>query len=74
MRLSLKDLKSAPAYNENIFIIRFFFDGQVYLDRLRELFSGVDRAPFEEIVNNLYTLEDRGRRLKPPIAYLRASW
>jgi len=44
----------------------------VYLDRLRELFSGVDWAPFEEVVNSLYTLEGRGRRPKPPIAYFRA--
>ena len=44
----------------------------MYLDRLRELFSGVDWTPFEEIVNSLYTLEGRGRRPKPPIAYFRA--
>jgi len=29
----------------------------MYLDRLRELFSDVDWAPFEEVVNGLYTLE-----------------
>jgi len=39
---------------------------------LMELFSGVDWAPFEEVVNSLYTLEGRGRRPKPPIAYFRA--
>ena len=44
----------------------------MYLDRLRELFSGVDWAPFEAEVNKLYTLEGRGRRPKPPIAYFRA--
>jgi transposase len=44
----------------------------VYLDRLRELFSGVDWAPFEAIVNRLYNLEGRGRRPKPPLAYFRA--
>jgi len=44
----------------------------LYLDRLRELFSGVDWAPFEAIVNKLYTLEGRGRRPHPPIAYFRA--
>jgi transposase len=44
----------------------------VYLNRLRELFSGVDWAPFEAIVNKLYTLEGRGRRPKPPLAYFRA--
>ena len=37
-----------------------------------ELFSGVDWAPFEEIVNNLYTLEVGGRRPKPPIVHFRA--
>jgi len=39
---------------------------------LRELFSGVNWAPFEAIVNKLYTLEGRGRRPKPPLAYFRA--
>jgi len=39
---------------------------------LRDLFSGVDWAPFEEIVNDLYTLEGRGRCPKLPIAYFRA--
>ncbi len=42
------------------------------LDRLRELFSGVDWTPFEAIVNRLYTLEGKGRRSKPPIGYFRA--
>lgn len=42
------------------------------LDRLRELFSGVDWAPFEGIVSKLYTLEGKGRRPKPPVAYFRA--
>lgn len=41
----------------------------MYLDRLRELFSGVDWSSFEESVNSLYILEGRGRRPKPPIAY-----
>jgi len=44
----------------------------LYLDRLREFFSGVEWAPFEAIVNGLYTLEGRGRRPKPPLAYFRA--
>jgi len=44
----------------------------VYLDRLRDLFSGVDWAPLETKVNGLYNLEGRGRRPKPPIAYFRA--
>ena len=44
----------------------------MYLDRLRELFSGVEWGPFEEVVNGLYTLEGKGRRPKPPIAYFRA--
>ena len=44
----------------------------VYLDRLRELFSGVEWAPFEAEVNGLYNMEGRGRRPKPPIAYFRA--
>jgi len=39
---------------------------------LRELFSGVDWAPFEAGVNGLYNLEGRGRRPKPPIAYFKA--
>lgn len=39
---------------------------------MRELFSGVDWAPFEAVVNRLYTLEGRGRRPKPPTAYFRA--
>lgn len=42
------------------------------LDWLRELFSGVEWAPFEAKVNGLYKMEGRGRRPKPPIAYLRA--
>jgi hypothetical protein len=42
------------------------------LDRLRELFSGVDWTPLEDIVNKLYTMEGKGRRPKPPVAYLRA--
>jgi hypothetical protein len=42
------------------------------LDRLEEFFSGVDWAPFEAIVNRLYTLKGQGRRPKPPIAYFRA--
>ena len=37
---------------------------------MMELFSGVDWAPFEEVVNSIYTLE--GRRPKHPIAYFRA--
>jgi hypothetical protein len=41
------------------------------LDRLRELFSGVDWAGFEGIVNKLYTVEGKGRRPKPPVAYFR---
>ena len=44
----------------------------MYLDRVVELFSGVEWAPFEAIVNTLYTLEGRGRRPKPPTAYFRA--
>jgi len=42
------------------------------LDRLRELFSGVDWTRFEGIVNRLYMLEGKGRRPKPPMAYFRA--
>lgn len=44
----------------------------MYLNRLRELFSGADWAPFEAIVNKLYTLEGKGRRPKHPLAYFRA--
>ena len=44
----------------------------MYLDRVRELFENVDWAPFEAEVNTLYNMEGRGRRPKPPIAYLRA--
>ena len=32
----------------------------------------MDWAPFEAEVNTLYNMEGRGRRPKPPIAYLRA--
>ena len=39
---------------------------------MRELFSGVEWAPFEAKVNGLYNMEGRGRRPRPPIAYLRA--
>jgi hypothetical protein len=42
------------------------------LDRLRELFSGVDWTRFEVIVNRLYTLKGKRRRPKLPIAYFRA--
>ena len=44
----------------------------MYLERLKELFSGVDWTPFEAKVNRLYNMEGRGRRPKPPIAYFRA--
>ncbi len=44
----------------------------MYLDRVRELFENVDWAPFEAEVNTLYNMEGRGRRPKPPLAYLRA--
>ena len=32
----------------------------------------VDWAPLETLVNTLYNLEGRGRRPKPPLAYLKA--
>ena len=44
----------------------------MYLDRLKELFENVDWAPTETLVNTLYNLEGRGRRPKPPLAYLKA--
>ena len=44
----------------------------MYLDRVKELFENVDWAPMETLVNTLYNLEGRGRRPKPPIAYLKA--
>jgi len=44
----------------------------LYLDRVRELFENVDWAPFEAKVNTLYNMEGRGRRPKPPLAYLKA--
>jgi hypothetical protein len=44
----------------------------LYLDRVRELFENVDWAPFEAEVNTLYNMEGRGRRPKPPLAYLKA--
>ena len=44
----------------------------MYLDRVRELFENVDWAPFEAEVNTLYNTEGRGRKPKPPLAYLRA--
>lgn len=44
----------------------------MYLDRVRELFENVDWAPFEAKVNTLYNMEGRGRRPKPPLAYLKA--
>ncbi len=44
----------------------------MYLDRVRELFENVDWAPFEAEVNTLYNMEGRGRRPKPPLAYLKA--
>ena len=39
---------------------------------MRELFENVDWAPFEAEVNTLYNMEGRGRRPKPPLAYLKA--
>jgi hypothetical protein len=39
---------------------------------LGELFSGLDWTRFKVIVNRLYTLEGKGRRPKPAIAYFRA--
>ena len=44
----------------------------MYLDRVREVFDSVDWTPFEAEVNTLYNMEGRGRRPKPPLAYLRA--
>ena len=44
----------------------------MYLDRVRELYENVDWAPFEAEVNTLYNMEGRGRRPKPPLAYLKA--
>ena len=44
----------------------------MYLDRVRELFENVYWAPFEAEVNTLYNMEGRGRRPKPPLAYLKA--
>ena len=44
----------------------------MYLDRLKELFENVDWAPLETLVNTLYNMEGRGRRPKPPLAYLKA--
>ena len=44
----------------------------MYLDRVRELFENVDWAPSEAEVNTLYNMEGRGRRPKPPLAYLKA--
>ncbi len=39
---------------------------------MRELYENVDWAPFEAKVNTLYNMEGRGRRPKPPLAYLKA--
>jgi transposase len=44
----------------------------LYLDRVKDLFENVDWAPMETMVNTLYNLEGRGRRPKPPLAYLKA--
>lgn len=44
----------------------------MYLDRVKDLFENVDWAPMETMVNTLYNLEGRGRRPKPPLAYLKA--
>ena len=44
----------------------------MYLDRVRQLFENVDWAPMEATANTLYNMEGRGRRPKPPIAYLKA--
>ena len=44
----------------------------MYLDRVRQLFENVDWAPMEATVNTLYNMEGRGRRPKPPLAYLKA--
>lgn len=44
----------------------------MYLDRVRELYENVDWSPFEAKVNTLYNMEGRGRRPKPPLAYLKA--
>ena len=44
----------------------------MYLYRVRELFENVDWAPFEAKVNTLYNMKGRGRRPKPPLAYLKA--
>ena len=44
----------------------------MYLDKVRELFENLDWTPFEAEVNTLYNMEGRGRRPKPPLAYLKA--
>jgi len=44
----------------------------LYLDKVRELFENLDWTPFEAEVNTLYNMEGRGRRPKPPLAYLKA--
>jgi hypothetical protein len=44
----------------------------LYLDRVRQLFENVDWTPLEATVNTLYNMEGRGRRPKPPLAYLKA--
>lgn len=44
----------------------------MYLDRVKEFFENVGWAPLETMVNTLYNLEGRGRRPKPPLAYLKA--
>ena len=44
----------------------------MYLDRVRQLFENVDWTPLEATVNTLYNMEGRGRRPKPPPAYLKA--
>ena len=44
----------------------------MYLNRVKELFDNVDWTPMETMVNTLYNMEGRGRRPKPPLAYLKA--
>ena len=44
----------------------------MYLDRVRQLFENLDWTPIEATVNTLYNIKGRGRRPKPPLAYLKA--
>ena len=49
-----------------------FTDIWLYLERLKELFENVEWKPIQAMVNSLYNMEGRGRRPKPPLAYLKA--